>query len=413
MLTTIFNLRCFTFAVLPVLFVLNGDFGPVQFRDYTLDQNTALNTFVSSKAAHANPLDPFIPNGFFPPATVYRSKAYSVEFTSPPCLLPRTLAGESSLIDKLSSMNDIVLIGIKQGQPRDEDLALDLVDKIIKMKKRQVIIATPDAYDETSLRALMNGDTSTSNDNPNIIARMKKQYPRNGILPVGLDPEVEPLVIKKGFESLDSASRDRYVPYPDDFVSLVGKDGFKKYTESVIDDEYANKALTATADTVTNNPEKYFALRILQDEGIASQLAKFTLSDNQNKDKVVILVTDESRIKFGYGIQERTKRILNRIYDEDAGVQSEDSDDNNKWEVSSILLNPTAQSSLSYTNQLRLTLGYGKFLNEQRPLANYLWFSDAPPLKLITRPKNAISKEGERPPGESSVIGAFNARSKD
>ena len=62
------------------------------------------------------------------------------------------------------------------------------------------------------------------------------------------------------------------------------------------------------------------------------------------------------------------------------------------------------------SSQLRLSLAYGKFLPEQRMLADFVWFSKEPPLKLLTRPKNPINKEGDKPPGESSVIGAFNAR---
>ena len=75
------------------------------------------------------------------------------------------------------------------------------------------------------------------------------------------------------------------------------------------------------------------------------------------------------------------------------------------------MIDPTAADSLSATAQLRLSLAYGQYLGDQRPLADFVWFSEAPPLKIIARPKNPINKEGDKPAGESSVIGAFNARS--
>ena len=72
-----------------------------------------------------------------------------------------------------------------------------------------------------------------------------------------------------------------------------------------------------------------------------------------------------------------------------------------------MLLNPTAADSLSPTVQLQLVLAYGPFLKDQRLLADFLWFSRSPPVKILTRPKNPINNEGEKPPGESSIIGAF------
>jgi hypothetical protein len=49
----------------------------------------------------------------------------------------------------------------------------------------------------------------------------------------------------------------------------------------------------------------------------------------------------------------------------------------------------------------------GPFLKTQRPFANFIWFDESPRVKLLTRPKNPISKEGEKPPGEGSVLGVF------
>lgn len=46
-------------------------------------------------------------------------------------------------------------------------------------------------------------------------------------------------------------------------------------------------------------------------------------------------------------------------------------------------------------------------MTDQRPLADVLWFSEHPPVKLLCRVKNPISREGDKPAGESSILGAF------
>jgi hypothetical protein len=75
--------------------------------------------------------------------------------------------------------------------------------------------------------------------------------------------------------------------------------------------------------------------------------------------------------------------------------------------VVSVLLNPTALDSLSPTAQLRLALAYGPFLPKQRTLADYLWFAQSPPVRVLTHCKNAVSREGAKPAGEFSILGAF------
>ena len=54
--------------------------------------------------------------------------------------------------------------------------------------------------------------------------------------------------------------------------------------------------------------EKFFALQILENEGTANMLvrAHSEKSEGQgnSKEKLVILIADSSRIKFGYGVRE-------------------------------------------------------------------------------------------------------------
>jgi hypothetical protein len=52
-----------------------------------------------------------------------RLHAYSVEFTDPPSLLPRTAAGERSVIDKLT-LSDVVLLGKHDNSFKDQFLTV-------------------------------------------------------------------------------------------------------------------------------------------------------------------------------------------------------------------------------------------------------------------------------------------------
>ena len=126
---------------------------------------------------------------------------------------------------------------------------------------------------------------------------------------------------------------------------------------------------------------------------------------------MLVLVGTE-KCKFGFGIQERAKRNLFKIRTGSLPLEVETNPvaankRNDITDVVSVLVNPTSLDSLSPTVQLQLVLGYGPTLKDQLPLGNYLWFSDSPPVKILTRPKNPVSAEGEKPAGESSIIGAF------
>lgn len=129
-------------------------------------------------------------------------------------------------------------------------------------------------------------------------------------------------------------------------------------------------------------------------------------SSSSSNNGLCIVVAGADHVKFGYGLQERAIRYLNTLQP-DADARAAAPGGGARKRVFSILLNPTALDSLSLTAQLRYVLAYGPFLKDQRLLSDYVWFSNYPPLKLLARKKNPINKEGDKPPGESSIIGAF------
>ena len=57
-----------------------------------------------------------------------------------------------------------------------------------------------------------------------------------------------------------------------------------------------------------------------------------------------------------------------------------------------ILINPTAQDSLSENRALRLALAYADDLYAGKPVANYLWFSKSPKINQIPRMVNPEDK---------------------
>jgi hypothetical protein len=218
-------------------------------------------------------------------------------------------------------------------------------------------------------------------------------------------------VLENGLDSLTDTDRSKYVPDSLGFLNTVKNPGFQRYADKVIASSYQSDLQNGIIPLQTNL-ENYFGNRILVDEGIASTASSFV---NNNPDTILVLISNKDRVIFGYGIQERARRhlsylrSLSKSNDLTSNVEETNStdDDNLDNKISSILVNPIANDSLSYISQLQLSLAYGDFLKDQKPLANFIWFTNDPVVKLLTRPKNPISKEGDKPAGESSILKAF------
>jgi uncharacterized iron-regulated protein len=360
-----------------------------------------------------------------PPPQSQRPLAYSVEFTDPPCLQPRSKVGEDGAIKRFAD-NDIVLLGEHHGSPEDHELQANLLsrmyDEVIGNRKElvlglemvqrgnQAFQAALDTYinskkvgvSEEEADIALERDTDWNNNWKWDFAAYKPvlHVARNkGIRLVALNVGSAAMkrVLDDGLDGLTDGDRSTYVPDPQGFVESVKGTGFQRYTDNVILPSYDYHVRNGLLGDKPS-PEKFFASRILRDEAIASAAAKFV---QENPASIMVVLAGEERVKFGYGIQERAKRALTTMR------KSQSGDSAAPAKVLSVLLNPTAIDSLSLTMQLRLTLAYGKFLVDQRPLADFLWFSKSPAVKLLTRPKNPINREGEKPPGESSIIGAF------
>lgn len=414
-----------------------------------------LTSYLSTKSASASEDQTLN----YPLYQAPRPFAYSVEYTSPPSLIPRSTRGEESLLKRLANADFLILgghIGDTIESVTDTSLQLDLITRMLKYasgrmssksKKntyssggRRLAIGLPlpaipavrealnnyiqsvtesdlDAAD-VRLQEFLKSTLSVFNLSKNLpilhLAREK------GIELVPLDIELDVLntVFGAGLAALSDEARLALVPDLDGFVQSVAGDGFKRYTDNVLADGF-DKFVAMQNDTSTSTTriigskkspvtvENYISGRILRDEVMAVQAAKWIAE--QDKPSVLVTLLDEAQTKFGFGVQERVARNLARVRQSTNGVELSEATKKDKvsGEILSVLLNPTAADTLSMTAQMRLCLAYGQFLKFQRPLANFLWFSKYPPLKLLIRTKNPINAEGEKPPGESSILKAF------
>ena len=357
-----------------------------------------------------------------------RPLVYSVEMTDPPCLQPRTTKGEIGVARRLSAA-DVVLMGEHYASDEDHQLEAKIIERIMRNGegKKSITIGL-EAVDFRYQKAL---DEYIFADGGSLIdadAKLKtethweevwKICSFDSYLPVfhiakekkiklvalGLPEDLKLRVKERGLDGLTEAEKSRAITDPQAFVNYVKTPGFARYAERVIAPAYQKlKSRGILGEKVTQ--ESYLGYRIYEDEAMSTLISNYV-----SKDTTFVALVGNGRTKFGYGVQGRISRILNQRYD--LGASSSPSTGENRKEESdvvSMLLNPTANDSESPTAQLLLTLAYGPYLKEQRPLANYLWFSEYPQIKILTRPKNPISAEGEKPAGESSIIGAFSAR---
>lgn len=385
-----------------------------------------------------------------------RPFAYSVEYTSPPSLIPRSTRGEESLIKRLAN-SDIIILGGHTGNTieaiTDAALELNLLTRIRNYATGSSIISTKnpsrgssnsrvlaiglplpaiqsvkdalntyirtvsevelntaDAMLQESIRSLLGTDNNNAFDiSTNLPILHFAREKGIELVPLDIEPGSLNTVFGSGLAGLPDETRLSLVPDLEGFVQSVAGDGFKRYTDNVLANGYEKtQAVQATSKaSPTLSVENYISGRILRDEVMAVQAAKWI--SEQSRPSVLVALLDEGQTKFGFGVQERLTRNLARLRatattSETSSSKSTSSD---TGEILSVLLNPTAADTLSMTTQLRLCLAYGQFLKAQRPLANFLWFSNYPPLKLLARTKNPINAEGEKPPGESSILKAF------
>ena len=351
-----------------------------------------------------------------PPPSI-RPQVYSVEYTDPPCLQPRSRIGESGALKRLSNV-DILLIG-DHNSDTDRKLETVLLDRVIKDNSKPITIGIVDFINndnddsvQSSLDEYIQSSDSVDAADEQLYSRLKlsvsveifnsykpllhyARLHKLRLLSFGTPISINKRVLSNGLGALSDEEKAIYVPDIDGFVEGVKKPGFRRYADNVIFDSYARKNVDKNI-----TPEQYFSLRILQDEAMAAKAVSYSAA---HKNQLLVLISPLDRVIFGYGIYDRIRR-----YQESNKVANDKTKETKEREkLLSLLLNPTAADSLSAIKQLQLSLGYGKFLDESYVLSDFIWFSDYPMVSLLTRPKNPINSEGEKPEGEGSILKAF------
>lgn len=145
------------------------------------------------------------------------------------------------------------------------------------------------------------------------------------------------------------------------------------YNSKVIEEEFDElRGVNQLNPNVTN--ANYFAYRIFSDEAIASaSAAAYTNALRGDPNTLLVLISGIGRSTFGYGVPKRLSDLVSAQLKRDYTFQT-------------VALNPTAKDSHSYTRPLQLSIAYG---NEQLavsyPFANYVRFSNSPPVNLLQR----------------------------
>lgn len=192
---------------------------------------------------------------------------------------------------------------------------------------------------------------------------------------LALSPEIQDIADARtqGLQAVNPERRQEYVADPQGFISLTQQPKYKLYTDrSLLKDFHP----VGKDDKVTG----FFAERILVHEAAATAAAKYAVD---RPESLVVLVAPSPDLRYLQGINGRIPRIAAAL----SGGKSASKITNNA--VTTILLNPTAQETLSLSRYLRLEIGTGpETLQYQTKVADYFWFSSSPKVNMIPRLMN-------------------------
>ncbi|GKY99243.1 hypothetical protein MPSEU_000879600 [Mayamaea pseudoterrestris] len=198
-------------------------------------------------------------------------------------------------------------------------------------------------------------------------------------------------ILRGGLQAVDPDQRSKYVIDPNGFIKMTADPAFQMYTDRSLlkQDETAE-----TSTSKSNNMANLFAASILIHEAAATKMAQYAASKTLLQ-PLVIMVAPMADVRYQLGMNGRIPRIYNALVA--AQQQPAASADPLSAEqqlmttdrVTTILLNPNANDTLSKSKRLRLEIGTGpETLDYQQKIADYLWFSESPKVNLIPRLMN-------------------------
>ena len=273
----------------------------------------------------------------------------------------------------------------------DTDLAIGLITDIIKPRRgldtavalRFVPLSMQSALD-TYLSASAGADAENSlmetfvqdgqvpreiveNQMPLLKFAKSKQLSLIACAPELTDVQT---VRTEGLQNVDGGRRANYV---------VDAEGFIAWTQDPKNRMYTEKSLLKDFVPLDERDAQgnYFAQKILEHETMATSIAKYAVNHPKS---LVLGVAPIKDVRFMGGPNGRLPRICKALrsnvnIDEEA--------------VTTILLNPSAQETLSKSKFLRLEIGTAPTLVQyQTKVADYLWFSTMPKVNMIPRLMN-------------------------
>jgi len=361
-----------------------------------------------------------------------RYKAYFVDSTIPPSLVPfrdsrqaailKNLGSgygtqKSPLIDDSINLNNIlnktiaaginavnpdpsvkkrlssasfVFLGMDIESATDVALARTLLQVMVKPRSRQsTALGLP--WIPQSLQSALNDfsrsmnvsflkETLIKSDIPSSI--VEAQIPlldyavAQKLTLVALAPEVQDMrvVRKEGLQNIDVERRANYVVDAQGFIQTTQDPKFKLYADRSMFKEFQPL-------DENDRPSDFFAQRILYDEAVATAAAKWALL--QPGPSPLMIITSETKdVRFMGGANARIPRVC-RYLSPDSAI-----DDTS---VTTILLNPTAKNTLSASNYLRTVIGTAPdTVPYQTKVSDYLWFSETPKVNLLPHMMNPL-----------------------
>ena len=188
---------------------------------------------------------------------------------------------------------------------------------------------------------------------------------------LALSPEKEDIqtVQTQGLQNVDPQRRSQYVIDAQGFIEQTQDPFFKLYTEKSLLRTYVESNTTKVSD--------FFAERILVHETVATAISKYAVFHPKS---LVITVAPIQDVRYMGGPNGRIERI-SHVLSPECSIDDQS--------ITTILLNPSAEETLSKSKFLRLEIGTSPDNRAyQTKIADYLWFSTMPKVNMLPRMMN-------------------------
>ena len=190
---------------------------------------------------------------------------------------------------------------------------------------------------------------------------------------LALSPEKEDIqtVQTQGLQNVDPQRRSQYVVDAQGFIEQTQDPFFKLYTEKSLLRTYVESNTTKISD--------FFAERILVHETVATSISKYAVFHPK---ALVITVAPIQDVRYMGGPNGRIERI-SHVLSPECSIDAQS--------ITTILLNPSAEETLSKSKFLRLEIGTSPDNRAyQTKIADYLWFSTMPKVNMLPRMMNGV-----------------------